>query len=148
MVDPNDKKAIVELLQGKTLSVYALLLTKGRMGVREVARELQLSSPSLALHHLTKLMDHGIIEKDAHGEYGVRRTVYVGTMTLFLKTGKYLFPRFVFLITLISMILTAYLVFFLSIPPDGKDILFLSVCTIVIIVLLFETRRIWSLKPF
>ncbi len=148
LVEKTEREMIEALLQGKTMSIYALLLTKGKMGVREVSRELSLSSPSLALHHLTKLVEGGIVVKDNHGEYRVQKEVFVGSMTLFVKIGKYLMPRFVFLVSLVSLVLAAYSLWFFSLPIDGTDVLFISTSVIVIIVLLLEIRRIWTLRPF
>jgi predicted transcriptional regulator len=84
--DP-DGETVDKLLKGRTMSVYALLLSQGEMGVREVQRELGFSSPSLALHHLTKLTELDLVKKDAHGNYTVSRTVRVGSLSLFFKLG-------------------------------------------------------------
>jgi DNA-binding transcriptional ArsR family regulator len=148
-VDDEEYKGKVEsLLKGKTMSVYALLLTQGQMGVREISRALRLSSPSLALHHLTKLVDSDLVEKDAHGEYSVKRTVRVGSMSLFVQLGRWLLPRFIFLATMFAVMLVLYTAFFLSWPPEGKDIMFLSVCLVAIVVIIHESRKTWLLKPF
>ncbi|MBD3407662.1 MAG: hypothetical protein GF411_16210 [Candidatus Lokiarchaeota archaeon] len=141
------RETIYKLVKGRTMSVYALLLTNEKMGVREIQRELGFSSPSLALHHLTKLIDLELIDKDEHGEYFVTKTVRVGSLSLFVRIGQKLLPRFLFLIVFVASMLFLYTAFFVSTPVEGKDIMFYSLCFIFFIVVAYETKRIWNLKP-
>jgi hypothetical protein len=143
-----EHEMIAKLLKGRTMSVYALLLTKDKMGVRDVQRSLGFSSPSLALHHLTKLSELSLVEKDVHGEYSVTKTVKVGSLSLFVRIGKVLLPRFLFLVTLFITMLILYLLFFFSWPPTGGDIMYLTLSVIAIILIVYESRRMWLLKPF
>ncbi len=148
MKDEQLRDKVGQLVQGKTMSVYALLLTHEPLGVREVARLLGFSSPSLALHHLNKLSDLGLIEKDAHGEYRAIQSVSVGALSLFVKVGSRLLPRFLFLATLVTVMLVAYLVLFVSFPLMAKDVMFISLSAITIVFVVYEARRIWKLRPF
>jgi hypothetical protein len=118
------------------------------MGVREVQRELGFSSPSLALHHLTKLVELDLVKKDVHGIYSVLKTVRVGSLSLFIKFGSRLLPRFLFLGTLFTAMLILYMVFFISWPPSGGDLMFVVMSIVAMIVVFYESRRIWLLKPF
>ena len=145
--DP-DSDTVDKLLKGRTMSVYALLLTKGEMGVREVQRDLRFSSPSLALHHLTKLVELDLVKKDVHGNYTVSRSVRVGSLSLFIKLGSRLLPRFLFLGTLFTAMLLVYMMVFFSWPPTGGDLMFVVMSIIAILVVFHESRRIWLLKPF
>jgi hypothetical protein len=142
------KKSIDELLKGRTMGVYALLLTHGPMGVRDVQRALGLSSPSLALHHLNKLAESELVAKDEYGVYSVVKQVRVGSLTLFVKIGTRLIPRFVFLITLFSSMLVLYVAFLMSWPLRIQDIMYISMAVIGISVLLYEASKMWLLKPF
>jgi len=118
------------------------------MGVRDIQRSLGFSSPSLALHHLTKLSELDLVSKDAHGIYSVTRTVRVGSLSLFIKFGTRLLPRFLFLGSLFSAMLAVYLLVFASWPPTGGDVMFITMSLIAILLSFYETRRIWLLKPF
>ncbi|MFW9806959.1 MAG: hypothetical protein ACFFFK_09550 [Candidatus Thorarchaeota archaeon] len=148
MSDKGDTDFLDKLLKGRTMSVYSLLLTNGAMGVRDVQRALGFSSPSLALHHLTKLSELDLVSKDAYGIYSVKRTVRVGSLSLFIKLGTHLLPRFLFLGTLFSAMLLVYLLAFASWPLNGGDIMFISMSMIAILLSFYESRRIWLLKPF
>ncbi|TFH04393.1 MAG: hypothetical protein E4H14_14850 [Candidatus Thorarchaeota archaeon] len=147
MSDTIDDKQIAELLKGKTMKVYALLLTQDSMRMRDIQHTLDFSSPSLVIHHLTKLIDADLVKKDAHGDYSIKKDVRGGSLTLFVKLGRHFLPRFVFLASLLVCILVPYVIFFMSIPPDGKDILFLTVVLSTIILLLYEAYRMWFLNP-
>src|SRR6267143_2803103 len=73
------EKIIESELKGVTLRVYWHILgsKKQVVGVRPVQRALGLSSPSVALHHLEKLKDLGLLEKDSTGEYHLIELVEV-----------------------------------------------------------------------
>ena len=148
MNDETDRDLVDRLLKGRTMSVYALLLSSGEMGVRDIQRSLGFSSPSLALHHLTKLTELDLVSKDAHGIYSVTRTVRVGSLSLFIKFGTRLLPRFLFLGTLFTAMLLVYLGLFATWPLTGGDIMFISLSLVAIVVAFYESRRIWLLKPF
>lgn len=148
MSEESEKEVVDKLLKGRTMSVYALLLSQGDMGVREVQRELGFSSPSLALHHLTKLTELDLVKKDADGVYSISKTVRVGSLSLFIKLGSRLLPRFLFLGTLFTAMLVVYLIFFISWPPTGGDFMFLAMSIIAMILVFYESRKIWLLKPF
>ncbi len=61
---PPDKKIerlnrdeLISNLTGRTLMIYFVLLNKKSIGVRELQRHLDLSSPSVAKYHLEKLVN-------------------------------------------------------------------------------------------
>jgi hypothetical protein len=82
-------------LAGTTLKVYWSLLSKrpNSAGFREIQKELGFSSPSSALYQLGKLVRLGLLEKDAMGDYIVRRIVKVGLLSNFSYVGKHSVPK-------------------------------------------------------
>ncbi|MDF1540059.1 MAG: hypothetical protein P1Q69_14285 [Candidatus Thorarchaeota archaeon] len=136
-----------DLLKGKTMRVYAYLLTKDTVRLRDIQYTLNFSSPSLVLHHLNKLIDADLVVKDAFGDYAVKKDVRVGSLTLFVKLGSHFLPRFLFQATLLVCILIPYMVFFMSMPPDAKDVLFLFVVITTVCLLIYEGYKMWFLKP-
>ncbi len=139
---------INKLLKGRTMSVYTLLLTQEELGVREIQRALHFSSPSLALHHLTKLVELGLVEKDVHGNYSVTKVVRAGSLSLFIRVGRRLLPRFLFLATVYIGMLTVYVCLYLEWPPTGRDLMFVSLCLVSTVIVLYESWRVWKLSPF
>lgn len=71
-------------------------------------RALSFSSPTLALYHLDKLKDLGLVSKDS-GEYKLIKEVKVDILKQFMKVGGHFFPRF-FLYAVLFTALTAYYV--------------------------------------
>ena len=98
-------------LRGKTLQVYWHLLKAGggrSFGVREVQRAVGFKSPSVALHHLEKLRELGLLSKTSTGEYVVAREVKVGFLKLFMKVGRFRFPRCLLYAVFTTSLLASY----------------------------------------
>jgi predicted DNA-binding transcriptional regulator len=136
-------------LKGKTLLVYWYLLKyKGSaVGVREVQRSLGFSSPSVASHHLEKLLALGLVEKSKTGEYVLAQDVKVGILKFFTKMGRFLIPRYLFYSVWFSTMLVVYLILY------GHDGSLNNTVAIIFglassLVLWFETIRIWRQRPF
>jgi len=93
-----DMAFLESALKGKTLLVYWYLLHQPAhaVGVREVQRALGFSSPSIAVHHLEKLQDLGLIRKKGTGEYVLEGKVKVGILRFFTRMGRFLVPRYLF----------------------------------------------------
>jgi hypothetical protein len=89
-----------------TFKVYVFLLRAGKASVRDVFRECNLSSPSLALHHLQKLEDLGLAKKDENSVYHVVARRF-GVLHFFHKTGKWLLPRSFFFMIMYATIALA-----------------------------------------
>lgn len=81
-----------DVLKGSTLEVYRFLLKSGKpVGTREIQRALNLSSPSLAAYHLTKLEEAGLLKKE-NGNYAINKVVLEDCV----KVSRFLIPRFLF----------------------------------------------------
>ena len=94
--DAERKKVIAESqLKGNTLRTYIYVVTHRKTGVREVQRQLHLSSSSLAQYHLTKLVDLGLLNEQG-GEYFLADQIKVDVLKDFLKLGTLIVPRFIF----------------------------------------------------
>ena len=136
-------------MKGKTLLVYWYLLQQQShtVGIRQVQRALDFSSPSIAVHHLEKLSNFGLIRKKGTGEYVLEEEVKVGILKLFTHLGRFLVPRYLFYSVLFSTMLTTYLVLcgLLQIAPSFYGVTFGSIAALIFWV---ETVRLWRAKPF
>jgi len=143
----NLRRAEAEV-RGTTLRVYwNVFKSEGSVGVREIQRACGLASPSTALHHLEKLRELGVVQKDECGQYRLMEQVKVGTLRLFLKFGKLVLPRYLFYAVFFSASLVLYILgsFWYSMSLDAMAVLFgLSASAASI----FETIRIWREKLF
>lgn len=135
-------------VRGTTLRVYwNVFKSEGSVGVREIQRACGLASPSTALHHLEKLRELGVVQKDEYGQYRLMEQVKVGTLRLFLKFGRLVLPRYLFYAVFFSASLVLYILgsFWYSMSLDAMAVLFgLSASAVSI----FETVRIWREKLF
>jgi hypothetical protein len=123
---------------------YLLESPKSSHGPRNVQRKLDFSSPALAVYHLDKLVDLGLVQK-VSGEYNLLKIVNIGMLKQFMKIGTVLFPRYVLYATMFTSLLVFYLL-------QMKEITFYSVFGIIFgllstIIFWYETSRIWLSKP-
>jgi hypothetical protein len=136
-------------LKGKTLLVYWYLLQQPThtVGVREVQRSLNFSSPSIAVHHLQKLENLGLIEKKGTGEYVLKEEVKVGILRFFTRMGSFLVPRYLFYSVLFTTMLSTYLIvsFIAQVLPSFYTLAF---GVIALIIFWIETIRLWRARPF
>lgn len=136
-------------LKGKTLLVYWYLLQEPMhtVGIREVQRALGFSSPSIAVHHLEKLQDLGLVNKRGTGEYVLEEEVKVGILKLFAHMGRFMVPRYLFYSLLFTTMLATYLAVCVmaEIFPSYYALVFGCMGSIIF---WFETVRVWKAKPF
>ncbi len=99
-------------LSARTHEIYLYLVkADSSRGPRDVMHDLQLSSPAVAFRGLQKLLDLGLVGKDAYGRYTIKEKVgFKG----FFWVGKNLFHRlllfgFFFLGLLIPQCVVLYL---------------------------------------
>ncbi len=142
----SDDDKIASVLRGNTLRVYWHVLRSGNgaVGVRDTQRALGLSSPALAIYHLDRLVDLGLVE-NTRGEYRLVKAVNVGVLKQFVRFGTFVLPRYF----LYAMMFTTLLIFFLT---QLKQINFYSVSALVFGllgtgILWYETGRAWNQRP-
>ncbi len=133
-------------LKGNTLRVYWFLLKsrEGTVGVRQVQRGLGFSSPALASYHLEKLLELGLVKKEA-GTYRLVREVKVEVLRNFTKVGFLLLPRNIFYASLFTGLLVYYLY-------ELREINFYSLFGLLFAglaagIFWYETMRNWSQEP-
>jgi len=148
MREQSDEKAIESELRGNTLRVYWYMLSQSEsVGVREVQRAMSMSSPSVASHHLSKLVTLELVEKLPDNSYEVCRVVKVGILRNFIDfRGKFL-PRYIF----VAIFFTAYTLSFLAISLFSQPGVFdryiaLVVGAIAALFAWWESIRLWKVK--
>ncbi len=145
--EPTDEE-LAELIKGKTLSVYWYMLRHPEpLTAREIQRGANLSSPSLSMHHLERLRQFGIVDKNVHGQYTIIRDVRTGVLNQFMGRGRLLVPRFLFYATFYSSI-TAALSILLWLFLDWYSGVLLTLLVSVCIVLWYEAFKVWQEQPF
>ncbi len=132
-------------LRGKTLQVYLYLLRYGKaVGVREIQKELGFSSPSVAFHHLDKLLGLGVVEKDQYERYVLAHKVDSGILHSFVSIAGLTLPRLGFYAAFFTTITASYLYF-----DRGFLDLYAVIGTVGgAAVFWYEAWRVWRRKPF
>jgi hypothetical protein len=150
----SDLAEIESKLKGKTLQIYWYMLRDPDtgVGVREVQRSLGLSSPSVAAHHLEKLLSLGLVEKTSRGEYFLNQEIKVGVLKFFTRMGRFLVPRHLFYAIWLTTMFVIYLVVynFVLYQPTGSvhNIAAILFGVVANAILWIETVRLWREKPF
>jgi len=129
-----------DVLRGLTLKVYKYILQNNKpVGIREVQRGLNLSSPTLALYHMNKLEEAGLIKKEAAG-YVADRII----LQNLIRLRRVLIPRnffyMIFLITSLVMLMV-----FLRPPTLSREYIFsLAVISVAAATSVYETMKVFS----
>jgi hypothetical protein len=125
-------------ISAATWNIYLHILTSGEpVGVRDVWRQLKLSSPSLAQYHVNRLLELGMIMQTNEGKYVANEERRVEALKGFLLLHGKLVPRLVFYGALIAGILVFYVIAW-PIRSDFRDLTVIVVGAISILAFFFE----------
>lgn len=128
-------------LSGRTLQVYLYLQRKKEpSGIREVQRDLRLSSPSVADYQIEKLVGMGLAAKDRHGRVFVTRKVRVKALDSYVNFGRFSVPRLAFYASVFSAVAILYAIFNIS----NLSIYGVAVPAAAAAVLWAEAWRMWK----
>jgi len=142
----NEDEKVASVLKGNTLRVYWFLLrsSSGVVGARETQRALGFSSPALAVYHLDKLAELGLVEK-TDGEYRLMKAVNVGVLKQFVRFGAFMLPRYFLYATMFTTLLIFYLTQFRRV--DFYSVFALILALLSTTVMWYETIKAWKQKP-
>ncbi|MDH2901490.1 MAG: hypothetical protein PXY39_11010, partial [archaeon] len=138
-------------LKGNTLRVYMHILrskSSDAIGIREIQRELNLSSATLAKYHLEKLRDMVLLAQNEDGSYSLLKEVKVDVLQPFITFGSFIIPR-LFTYAVMVSILFVYLAVFILPSGNVAELDFFSVAigAISLFALWYETLRSWRNSP-
>lgn len=144
--DPEPERSeVVKALNGTTLMVYLLLINKKEIGVRELQRILNLSSPSVAKYHLEKIEKLELAE-NRNGIYHLIKKAKIPALTSWILVGRNLLPRVLFAAVFFTILFAIYLVFFFTIWI--KDAFFVVIFgSLITFYLWFEVIMRFKNKP-
>jgi len=148
MGEVSPENSVEPELRGNTLRVYWYMLTQAEsVGVREVQRALSMSSPSVASHHLTKLVSLDLVEQLSDNTYKVKQVVKVGILRNFIGFRGRFLPRYTFVAMFFTAYTAAYLVLSIIAPPNIFDrYIALAIGVIGALFAWWESYRLWKLK--
>ena len=142
-----DSDRIASELKGNTLRVYWFVMNASNqtVGVREAQRALNFSSPTLALYHLDKLRDLGLVSRDTNG-YRLIKEVKVDVLKQFMKLpGQFFVPRF----ALYAVLFTALTIYFALnlVAIDFFAFFGLLFGGLGSVIFWFESIKTWRQRP-
>ncbi|MFW9786130.1 MAG: hypothetical protein ACFFE2_03905 [Candidatus Thorarchaeota archaeon] len=148
MRDQSEESAIESELRGNTLRVYWYMLSQNEpVGVREVQRAIGMSSPSVASHHLSKLVTLELVEKRSDNSYHVSRVVKVGVLKNFIDFRGRFLPRYVFVAIFFSAFTLSYVALSYIAQPGIYDrLIAIAIGVIGALFAWIESIRLWKLR--
>lgn len=146
-IQEDPESEILAQLKGTTLRVFWFASSQKDVGVREVQRTLELSSPSVASYHLEKLCNLGLAQKDRRGRYQIIKKVNVGELRHYFKVKNWLVPRWIFYATFVTLLFLSYLIFFLERVTTAS--LFVIIFGVITMIIFWtETALAFKHRPF
>lgn len=131
-----------DILRGLTLKVYRFILKNNKpVGIREIQRALNLSSPTLALYHINKLEEAGLVKKHLNG--------YVADRVLlenFIRLKRALIPRYFFYTVFFMAALTILAIFLRPHTLTREYVFSVATISIATVMSVYETVKAFSSK--
>jgi DNA-binding transcriptional ArsR family regulator len=128
-----------DILKGTTLEIYRLLLkTNKPLGIREIQRALNLSSPSQAQYHLNKLEEAGLLKREM-GNYVINKVLLENCV----RISRFLIPRYLFYSIFAIAILLIEVVLLRPAVLNREYFLFVAATLIFVLIFCYETARVW-----
>jgi hypothetical protein len=129
-------------IRGNTVRVYLFVLRNGPCELRDVQRGLKLSTPSLAFYHLSRLVESGNVKRTEDGRYVVLTDISADLLEGYVKFGKRIIPQLFFITLIFTGILGYYVSLVWRVPLDLDDAVTI-VYSLSVIVLWYETIKVW-----
>jgi DNA-binding transcriptional ArsR family regulator len=128
-----------DALRGTTLEIYRFLLKSNKpVGIREVQRALNLSSPSVVAYHFSKLEDAGLVKREK-GDYVVSKLILDHS----IRISCFIIPRHLFYAAFAIAVLIIELTIFRPVVIT-REYFFSTVVTLVFaIVFCYEAVKAW-----
>jgi len=131
-----------DILRGLTLKVYRFILKNNKpVGIREVQRALKLSSPTLALYHINKLEEAGLVKKHLNGYVADR--IFLEN---FVRLKRALIPRYFFYTVFFIAALTILTIFFKPHILTRDYVFSLATILIATVMSVYETIKAFLSK--
>lgn len=128
-----------DALKGTTLEIYRFLLKSNKpVGIREVQRALNLSSPSVVAYHFSKLEEAGLVKREK-GDYIVSKVILEHS----IRISRFIIPRQIFYAAFAIAVLIIELTIFRP-AVINREYFFSTVVTLVFaIVFCYEAVKTW-----
>lgn len=128
-----------DALRGTTRDIYRFLVKSNKpVGIREVQRALNLSSPSIVAYHFSKLEEAGLVKREK-GDYVVSRLILEHS----IRVSRFIIPRHLFYA---AFAIAALIIELTILKPNSinREYFFSTIATLVFaIVFCYEAVKAW-----
>lgn len=121
-----------------------MLKKKKAVGIREIQRDLNFSSPSVANYHIEKLAGLNLVGQDEYGRYYLSQKAQVSVLESFVNIGGRTIPRMSFFAAFFTTLLVAYA----ALNVESINIHALGFAIAAAGAFWFETVRSWKRRVF
>ena len=149
-----DESKHENLLEGKSLQIYWYLLThpQGLAGIREIQKDLGISSPGTVTYQIKKLLDNDIISRNEQSEkYFVKEEIKSGIFGFYVRIGYRMIPR---LSLYLATFVIGFGIYFLLLLVRGDEFITDPTSWVLLFflifgtcALIFESTKMWKMKP-
>lgn len=128
-------------VRGNTLRVYLYLLQHSPCELRDVQRELEFSTASLASYHLGRLIEAGYASQNAYGQYEATRDSTREILEGYVRIGPMVAPQLFFF----AVLFTVLIGYFSLMASNSEAYLFPLIASSValVAVIWYEAVRLW-----
>lgn len=128
-------------VRGNTLRVYLYLLQHGPCELKDVQKELEFSTASLASYHLGRLIEAGYASQNAYGQYEAAKDSTREILEGYTRVGPVVIPQLFFFAVLFT-VLIGYFTFMSSF--SASYLLPLEASSIALVgVIWYEAVKLW-----
>jgi hypothetical protein len=115
-----------------------LLTTSEPLGIREIQRILNLSSPSVVQYHLEKLERAQLLRKEK-GNYVINRVVLDNCV----RINRFLVPRYLFYAFFAIGLLVLQFTLLKPFVPTREYFFSTLAMTLLVVIFCYETIKVW-----
>ena len=128
-----------DILRGTTLEIYRFMLKIGKpVGAREVQRALNLSSPSIAVYHLSKMENACLLRREG-SNYAINKIFLENS----IRISRFIVPKYLFYSILAIAFLIIELTILRPISLTREYLFFTLATTILAYIFCYETAKAW-----
>ena len=126
-------------LKGNALEIYRLLLRAEKpLGIREIQRTLNLTSPSIVQWHLRKLEAVELVKRKGTN-YSANKVLLENC----IRISRFLIPRYLFYFMFAVLILSIELTLFRPVILTREYFFALAATLIFVLIFCYEGVKIW-----
>jgi len=135
-------KVAKDVLRGTTLEIYTFLVKINKpVGVREVQRSMNFSSPSVVTYHFSKLEEAGFVKRE-QGDYVLCKLA----LNHSVRISGFIVPKHLFYATFAFFVLLIELTIFRP-PTISREYFFSTIATLTFtIIFCYEALKAWQNK--